>query len=331
MVPIQTREEVNLDALSTSPAGFPVPSGELPAWAPPLLGSGYANRFPYVICKKPYMVQGTLPVGCGQCLPCRVQKQRTWAHRMYLESLMHEQNVFLTLTYSPEEMPVDGSLNPEHPKLFLMRVRSQIYPMKLRFVLAGEYGDKGGRPHYHMMIFGMSVLDEALFLSKWPHGFIQVGDCNIKTCMYVSKYTLKRMTDEQDWRLDGRHPEFARRSLKPGIGALAMAVLTERLQSKWGQRLLQETGDVPPMLKVGRQSLILGRYLRAKLRKEIGMTDDDIEAVRDSWVEEKLAEMQPLREASARTIKTPSQRLVDQNQGKIWSIEAKAKLRKGKL
>lgn len=321
-----------LNALSTSPSIVPVPS-ILPRSSPwrPAAVPRDADRFPDVICKKPFMVEGALPVGCGQCLPCRVSKQRMWAHRMYLESLMHDTSCFLTLTYKPEELPVDGSLDPAHPRDFLKRVRAHIAPQKLRFVLAGEYGDKGQRPHYHLMMFGMSMLDLGLFESKWPLGFVYAGDCNIKTCMYVSKYTLKRMTEDTDWRLDGRHPEFARRSLKPGIGALAMAVICEKLQTRWGQELLRETGDVPRQLKLGKQTLVLGRYLRQKLRQEIGMTDDDIEAVRDSWVEEKLTEMQPLRLAASKTVQAPSQLLVAQNQGRIWSIEARAKIRRTKL
>lgn len=75
------------------------------------------------------------------------------------------------------------------------------------------------------------------------------------------------MTRNDDPRLQGRHPEFTRKSLKPGLGAnhmhdVASVMLSLDLEAR--------SDDVPSSLQHGRRSLPLGRYLRSKLRTYIG-------------------------------------------------------------
>ena len=78
------------------------------------------------------------------------------------------------------------------------------------------------------------------------------------------------MTSHVDSRLNGRQPEFARMSRHPGIGALAVPVVASALGSRFGAKSVAQTGDVPTALMHGRSSLPLGRYLRRKLREELG-------------------------------------------------------------
>lgn len=276
------------------------------------------------------MLNGTLPVGCGQCLPCRINRQRLWAHRQYLESLSYDANCFVTLTFSNDYLPPSGSLDPEHLRNFLKRVRRRISPIKLRFFGCGEYGDESWRPHYHVNFFGVGPELESIYLDAWGQGNIKVGDFNIKTAMYVAHYATKNMTKDGDWRLDGRHPEFARMSLKPGIGASALPVLSESLHVEWGLTLLAEEGDVPRALKMGRKSLVLGRYLRRRLREEIGMPEKLTEEVKQRWIDEKTEELLALREGAKDRKNAPlalRDLLVEANLGRIWSAEARAKIK----
>lgn len=84
---------------------------------------------------------------------------------------------------------------------------------------------------------------------------------------YIAGYVTKKMTSVSDERLQGRRPEFARMSLKPGIGARALeAVALAMMRSKLDQSMV----DVPTGLRHGAEVLRLGRYLRRKLREEIG-------------------------------------------------------------
>lgn len=260
------------------------------------------------LCRNPY-VQGSAAYDCGSCLPCRRKRRRLWTHRLMLESLEAQGAAFVTLTYRPENTPVDGSLVPEHLQSWLKRLREMIAPRRVRFYAVGEYGDETSRPHYHVALFGYgpclwgrsqytdkrlnccSICD--LVRDTWGHGFVYLGELEVKSCMYIAGYMLKKMTKVDDPRLKGRHPEFARMSLRPGIGAWAMDEIAHSLMR---YKLDEKLADVPESLRHGAKLMPLGRYLRRRLRERIGRDPGCPESV----LEEMAKEMQPLSRVEER-------------------------------
>lgn len=201
---------------------------------------------------------------CGQCLTCRINARRLWSHRLMLEARMHEFASFWTLTYNDEKLPADGSLNKADYVGFLKRLRSRLAlsGRSCRFYLVGEYGDDKERPHYHVILYGVSHVEHALIDGAWGKGYVQGLKLDRGLSEYVCKYTLKRMTKADDPRLRGRLPEFSRMSRNPGIGA---SFVTDKLVPK----LPSSSLDVPTALNTGGQTLPLGRYLRNVARKHI--------------------------------------------------------------
>ncbi|WNK13524.1 MAG: replication initiator protein [Microvirus sp.] len=170
---------------------------------------------------------------CGRCIGCRLERSRQWAVRIVHESKMHDENSFLTLTYSPENIPKDRSLSVVHCQLFLKRLRSVLYPKKIRFFLCGEYGENLGRPHYHAIIFGYLPSDRVLIkgegdlalwssdsLSRiWGHGFVSIGSVSFDSAAYVANYATKKITGAlAPNHYKGLRPEFLLMSRRPGIG-----------------------------------------------------------------------------------------------------------------
>lgn len=190
---------------------------------------------------------------------------------MFLESLCHSESSFATLTYSPEKVPKGGTLCLRDVQLFMKRLRKACSPLTVRYFVVGEYGPETERPHYHASLFGIGREFAPVVERAWGLGFTSLYEFNEKTAQYVAGYVLKKMTDKNDLRLEGRYPEFARMSLRPGIGAAAMAVVAEALHSDAGLDEIGRWGDVPMQLKLGTQSIPLGRYLRSRLQKEVGM------------------------------------------------------------
>lgn len=272
---------------------------------------------------------GMIPFGCGQCLPCRVNRRRLWAWRMWLESLCHDENCFVTLTYSAEHYPSDGSLRPLDVTNFLKRFRKSIEPLKVRYFLVGEYGEQTERAHYHLSMFGVGQAHMLKIQEAWPFGFTSTHEFNEKTAAYVAGYVTKKMTRKDDPRLNGRYPEFARMSLRPGIGAPAMKVIGDQLHTPAGLDELAK-GDVPMRLKLGRIAVPLGRYLRKVLRDEVGMPEHMVQAVKDKFAQEKSLEMCALFETTVKIGKYISikEAEVARNLGRIRSIEGKSKLTK---
>lgn len=182
---------------------------------------------------------------CGQCIGCRLERARQWALRCLHEARFHERSSFVTLTYNDENLPFDKSLDHRHFQLFMKRLRKKT-GQKIRYYMAGEYGDLNRRPHYHAILFGYYPDDCKLFSTNehgnpvysskslddiWQLGFTTVGEVNFMTAGYVARYCLKKITgDAADYHyrsvvntetseIHYLQPEYAKMSLKPGIGS----------------------------------------------------------------------------------------------------------------
>lgn len=175
-----------------------------------------------------------LSLPCGICMGCRLERSRQWATRCMHEASLHEDNSFITLTYDPKFLPSDGSLVKSHFQLFMKRLRGAYSDKKIRYYQCGEYGDNFGRPHYHACLFGFdfpdkvfwkSVNDERLYTSDslerlWGMGFCTIGSLTFESAAYVARYCTKQVNGSAAVEhYQGRQPEYATMSLKPGIGA----------------------------------------------------------------------------------------------------------------
>lgn len=195
-----------------------------------------------------------------------------------LEALSHEASAFLTLTYADHAT----SLDKRHIVLWLKRLRKWT-DVKVRYYAVGEYGDVNGRPHYHVALFGVGPseghtqghlrcpCDWCKEMRKlWRYGHVDTGTLTPESMAYICGYVTKKMTAKDDPRLNGREPEFATMSLKPGLGALALPSVAASLNTVPAAAIgLRNFGDVPTVLQHGKRKLPLGRYLRGKLRESV--------------------------------------------------------------
>lgn len=247
-----------------------------------------------MLCVEPYRV-GVAEYRCGVCPSCLSYRRSVWVSRLLLEASCHRQSVFVTLTYDEVNLPDDKSVSPRHMQLFLKRLRWYAAPAKVRFYGVGEYGSLYLRPHYHLALFG--DCSEDMIYESWQLGFVQIGDLNEASAQYLCGYVLKHMVKHDDPRLCGRHPEFARMSLRPGIGGLATEVIGDACVSKSGSRYLAENGDVPRFVRSQSRKRPVGRYLLGRIRSAVGVDDLAIESVLDAHYRELAVE---LREPGAR-------------------------------
>lgn len=222
-----------------------------------------------MLCTRPF-VRGLAAYGCGQCLPCRINRRRLWSSRMQLEASKHPASSFVTLTYDQEHHPSDGSLRPKDLTLWLKRLRKVRGPF--RYFAVGEYGDRTWRPHYHAALFGVNPLEQDQILTTWSMGHCLTLPLTPASCSYVAGYVAKKMTRKADMPRPELVPEFARMSLRPGIGAPSMDDVARVLNSQAGAAAVARLGDVPTTLQCGRTSMPLGRYLSNRLRAAYGQT-----------------------------------------------------------
>lgn len=181
-------------------------------------------------------------IPCGVCIGCRLEHSRQWAIRCMHEAQMHENNCFVTLTYSEDKLPPNGTLVKRDFQLFMKKLRKK-YGKNIRFYMAGEYGPKLSRPHYHACLFGVDFSDKTLWkvergnniyisddlASLWGNGFVTIGEVTFETAAYTARYCTKKIRgkdakahyekiNSETGEVIDLQPEFALMSRRPGIG-----------------------------------------------------------------------------------------------------------------
>ena len=202
-------------------------------------------------------------IPCGQCIGCRIRQREDWTTRIELEARDYpkEEVWFITLTYDDEHVPgmivktgeimrkvqytwKAGEKRPSSVQIllyediqkFLKRLR-KAYRGKLRYFVAGEYGEQTARPHYHMILYGWRPTDlknlykihhNGYYTSKWLEdlwgmGQIQIAQAVPETYRYVAGYVTKKMYEIDGKKANeyyelGQTKPFACMSLKPGLG-----------------------------------------------------------------------------------------------------------------
>lgn len=142
---------------------------------------------------------------------------------------------FLTLTIAPEHMVRQGfyrkgryyppySVYRRSLQLFFKRLRKaivlnidgELHYQKFRYLACGEYGEKRGRPHYHVALMGYDPPDKVfvretpqgyrsyrspLMQQLWPFGHVDVGELTYASAAYISRYTLKKSRNPKDYEV----------------------------------------------------------------------------------------------------------------------------------
>lgn len=178
-----------------------------------------------------------------------------WTARIVLEQMAHPVSAFATLTF--KEAPKE--VHPLELRAFIKSLK-YYYPGPFRWYGVGEYGDQSGRPHYHVALFGVSVMHGAYVEKAWGKGHVDMRQLSTELAAYVAGYVCKKMVHKEDPRLQGRHPEFKRAS--PGIGASCVSSIAASLPST--------VRDVPSVVRVSGQLLPMGRYMQERVRMALG-------------------------------------------------------------
>lgn len=151
-----------------------------------------------------------IKIPCKLCVGCRLDYTATWATRMMHESSFYPENWFGTMTYNDENIPEDGGVNLRDVQLLHKKLRRQLEPDKMRFVVSSEYGSQTLRPHYHGAYFNARIAEKfgdlemhskskdgsPLYVSEkfsniWGNGFTLIGQLTRQSAAYVASYMLK--------------------------------------------------------------------------------------------------------------------------------------------
>jgi len=189
-------------------------------------------------CDTPFFVTipgrlTAVPVPCGKCPPCKLRRVNSWVFRLLQEEKVSEHAHFITLTYDTDNVPISRNhfmtLAKRDIQLFFKRLRKRGHVF--RYYAVGEYGSTYKRPHYHIIMFGLSdvrdyngQLRSSDLDASWTQGATHIGQVSANSIAYTCKYVNKPVTVPAHKR-DDRQPEFSLMSKGLGKNYLSPAII----------------------------------------------------------------------------------------------------------
>ena len=260
-----------------------------------------------------------MPVQCGRCLPCKRREASIWQTRQELESLTHGDNLFVTLTYSPEGLNKFNPTNqvqPEKLYSFIQKLRYHIRPAKFKYFAIGEYGETNGRAHYHANLFGLSMLHQTNIAKAWDGGFIKCLPFDQGAARYLTGYLTDAFVNQKI--IGNRRQPFRRMSKglgKAAVPTLAIAIANSGNEESWSKI---EQGEWSPMF-IRKDGYIrpIGRYLSEQIANYLGI-EDAWKRRKQKYQDEILQELWELSEGTDDT--DLRQNYINQRAGKIQRI-----------
>lgn len=224
-----------------------------------------------------------VPIPCGKCPPCKKRRVNNWVFRLEQEDKIASCSHFVTLTYNTTHVPITPkgfmTLRKRDFQLFMKRLR-KLNTQKLRYYLAGEYGTKTMRPHYHAIVYNIDDIEH--FNTAWQLGTVHVGNVSGASISYTCKYIdkPKRIPMHKN---DDRLREFSLMSKGLGKNYLTDEILKyHRKDPKERNYVTREDGV----------KLAMPRYYANKI-----FTEQELETIRYS-VQQKVdqAEVDAMRQ-----------------------------------
>ncbi|QCS37407.1 replication initiation protein [Tortoise microvirus 100] len=218
--------------------------------------------YPY-FRKVPYSIGDgndySVPYPCGRCEWCRKQQASIWSLRLQFEAMRWQNIGFVTLTYNDLHVPDGYNLSPEHLQSFLKRLRFYL-PYKIKFFACGEYGTKRGRPHYHLVIFGLKPEDYKYISIAWSYGFVDVSPLlSANGLAYVAKYTTKKI---------GSMKEVSKHYSRRVVPFL-------RCSKFLGISFVESCTIYTNVVRINGYIKYIGRYLTNKLKEKFNINDEN--------------------------------------------------------
>lgn len=187
---------------------------------------------------------------CGKCPVCLQKRANEWSLRISLESRSYEDLAFVTLTYSPEAL-YSHELIPSHLSSFMKRLRTYSersgFSGKIRFYGVGEYGEKRGRPHFHVVLFGLPQRFWHCIKDAWNGSIVDIQKPRTVDAVasYVAGYVVKKL--------------------------YTSANIVMRFSQGLGRSFIDKVQHFTQTIVLNGKTRYIGRYLRNRLAKRLGI------------------------------------------------------------
>ena len=174
-----------------------------------------------MVCTNPVNLSG-VELPCNKCLSCRIRKSVEWRNRIIHELDYYKDTCFITLTFEDENIkwvhdldrtttfirPQVSTIDKTHLQNFFKRLRKN-YGTGFKYFAIGDYGEDNFRPHYHIILLGISqnwvgfkfiksVYSKGKKINlyevdQWTNGYVHVGTVTPYSVRYVTDYLTRKL------------------------------------------------------------------------------------------------------------------------------------------
>jgi len=218
-----------------------------------------------------------IPLPCGKCPVCKRRRVNQWAFRLQQEEKVSSNAYFITLTYDTSQVPITPngymSLSKRDVQLFIKRLRKLNGKTKVVYYLAGEYGEKFTRPHYHAILFNINDINHVG--EAWNLGQVHIGhSVSGASFSYTAKYIDKASRIPLHAR-DDRQKEFSHMSKGIGKNYMTPQVVAYHKSNKDHLFVQEFNGNTLP----------IPRYYRLKMFNKRELLDQQVYIAKQLEVE----------------------------------------------
>lgn len=178
-----------------------------------------------LVTKKGETKAEEITVNCGECPTCLKQRARDWTIKLINEAKYHKEASFITLTFdnailadvnskavkkygAKPNFPYNVSYSKKYFQKFIKRLRAKFPNKIITYYHLAEYGERNGRAHHHVLLFGCDFREDAkqVELSKsgkqqyysdtlnelWACGRTRIQYVNDYNIAYIAGYNAKK-------------------------------------------------------------------------------------------------------------------------------------------
>ena len=186
---------------------------------------------------------------------------------------------FVTLTHSEATIPrvLDHDACPQgtlRKRWFLRWLKDTQRRTcgRFHYYAVGEYGERYGRPHYHLALFPEYFGQVRDFQEAWQRGRTEATPLSHERARYLANYTAKKLTKDSDERLGpDQEPEFRTSSRHPPLGYDFAKKLIDYYSHPKRQELVKRRGDIERTWRVENRIYPIPDYVLTQVRKSLGI------------------------------------------------------------
>jgi len=144
---------------------------------------------------------------CKDCWQCRANRVNDLIGRCIAEQRTSTATLAVTLTYGGGDVINAAVLVYDDFQRFLKRLRRKTKDRPgydVRYIVAGEYGGKKGRAHWHAILFFKGAVPDVELEKEyydwplWNHGYSYFQQPDYKGFAYLLKYAMKDQGSEEN-------------------------------------------------------------------------------------------------------------------------------------